>query len=66
MNEEFVSYLASRGLNPDPEAVSNRGAYRLGQVTDLATRAPWSRAAQYVTDPKDVILYSNLLPCFIN
>jgi site-specific recombinase XerD len=50
--DELASYLASRGLDPDPEAVSNRGAYLLGQVVDVASRAPWSPSAQQAVDPK--------------
>jgi hypothetical protein len=37
---ELGSYLASRGLDPDPEAIANRGAYLLGQVVDVASQAP--------------------------
>lgn len=50
--DELVTYLVSRGLDSDPEAVSNRGAYLLGQVVDVAMRAPWSPAAQRTIDPK--------------
>jgi integrase len=50
--DELASYLASRGLNPDPEAVSNRGAYLLGQAIDVASRAPWSPVAQQAVVPK--------------
>lgn len=49
---ELGSYLASRGLDPDPEAIANRGAYLLGQVVDVAARAPWSPRAQQAVDPK--------------
>jgi site-specific recombinase XerD len=50
--DELSSYLASRGLDPDPEAVSNRGAYLLGQAVDVASRAPWSPHAQQAIAPK--------------
>ena len=49
---ELSTYLASRGLDPDPEAITNRGAYLLGQAIDVATRAPWSPGAQQAVDPK--------------
>lgn len=42
----------SRGLDPDPEALRNRGAYLLGQVVDVASRAPWSLGARVPVDPK--------------
>ncbi len=50
--DELASYLASHGLDPDPEAVGNRGVYLLGQVVDVAMHAPWSPAAQQAVDPK--------------
>jgi site-specific recombinase XerD len=50
--DELGSYLASRGLDPDPEAIANRGAFLLGQVVDVASRAPWSPHAQQAVDPK--------------
>jgi site-specific recombinase XerD len=50
--DELGSYLATRGLDPDPEAIANRGAYLLGQVVDVASRAPWSPRAQQAVDPK--------------
>ncbi|RYE73219.1 MAG: hypothetical protein EOO81_01200 [Oxalobacteraceae bacterium] len=49
---ELGTYLASRGLDPDPEAIANRGAYLLGQAVDVAARAPWSPHAQQAVDPK--------------
>ena len=49
---ELGTYLASRGLDPDPEAVANRGAYLFGQAVDVAARAPWSPHAQQAVDPK--------------
>ena len=50
--DELGTYLASRGLDPNPEAISNRGAYLLGQAVDVASRAPWSPGAQQAVDPK--------------
>ena len=50
--DELGGYLASRGLDPDPEAIANRGAYLLGQSVDVASRAPWSPRAQQAVDPK--------------
>ena len=50
--DELGSYLASRGLDASPEAIGNRGAYLLGQVVDVASRAPWSPRAQQIIDPK--------------
>ena len=50
--EELRNYLASRGLDADPEAISNRGAYLIGQVTDVASRTPWSSSAGRAVDPK--------------
>ena len=35
--DELARYLASRGLAPDPEAASNRGAFLLGQAVDVAS-----------------------------
>jgi site-specific recombinase XerD len=50
--DELASYLASRNLDHNPEAVNNRGAYLLGQAVDVASHAPWSPSAQQVVDPK--------------
>lgn len=49
---ELSHYLVSRGLDPDPEHVTNRGAYLIGQTSDVAKRAPWSPMAQQPYDPK--------------
>jgi site-specific recombinase XerD len=48
--DELGSYLTSRGLNPDPEAICSRGAYLLGLAVDVALRAPWSPRAQQPVD----------------
>ncbi len=37
--DELAGYLASRGIDPDPEAVSNRGAYLLCQAFDVSRRS---------------------------
>ena len=58
--DELASCLASRGLDPDPEAVGNRGAYLLGQVADVASRAPWSPNAQSGIDPKAGISHGTM------
>ena len=50
--DELNSYLVSRGLDPDPEAVSNRAAYLLGHAVDVGSHAPWSPSAQQAVDPK--------------
>lgn len=50
--DELAKYLASRGLDANPEAPGNRGTYLLGHATDVATRAPWSPRAQMAVDPK--------------
>lgn len=48
---ELSSYLRSRGLNPDPLAPENRDVALIGQATDIASRAPWSKAAATPPDP---------------
>lgn len=50
--DELSPYLTSRGLDPDAEAISNRGAYLLGQAIGVATRAPWLPGAKKAVDPK--------------
>ncbi len=50
--DELACYLASRGQDPDPKAIANRGTYLLGQVVDVASRAPWSPRSQQTVDPK--------------
>ena len=55
--DELASFLASRGLDPDFEAISNRHVYLLGQSVDVATRAPWSLGAQQAVDPKAAIAH---------
>ncbi len=37
---ELATYLASRGLDPDPEDIGNQGAFLLGKASDAAERAP--------------------------
>ena len=46
------SYLASRGLPPDPAAFENRDAAILGKAIDVAERVPWSARASHAIDPK--------------
>lgn len=43
------TYLAARGLDPDPEAARNRGSFLLGKALDVGLRAPWSKAANVAT-----------------
>jgi len=57
---ELSGYLASRGLDPDPAALRNRGAYLLGQVVDVASRAPWSPGAKVAVDSKAGISHVTL------
>jgi site-specific recombinase XerC len=47
---ELSPYLASRGLERDPNRERNRGAYLIGQATDVATHAPWSSGAASTVD----------------
>jgi site-specific recombinase XerD len=49
---ELSTYLVARGLDPDPEHASNRGAFLLGKAVDVAARAPWSPAVTLAVDPK--------------
>ena len=37
---QLAKYLASRGLDPDPEDIGNQGAHLLGKASDAAERAP--------------------------
>jgi len=37
---ELAVYLQSRGLDPDPEAAENAGAFLLGKAVDIAEVAP--------------------------
>ena len=37
---QLSPYLASRGLDPDPEDIGNQGAHLLGKASDAAERAP--------------------------
>jgi len=37
---ELSKYLASRGLDPDPEDIGNQGAHLLGKASDAAEREP--------------------------
>lgn len=52
---ELSEYLVSRGLDPDSASPNNRGAYLLGKVTDIASRAPWASTARMPVDPKEGI-----------
>ena len=49
---ELRGYLASRGLDPDPQSPANQGVRLIGQVTDVAARTPWSATANRILDPK--------------
>jgi site-specific recombinase XerD len=51
---ELARYLESRGLDLDPEDISNQGAYLLGKAVDAAQRAPGLSNGQ-VIDPRQGI-----------
>jgi site-specific recombinase XerD len=51
---ELAAYLASRGLDPDPEHIVNQGAFLLGRASDLPDRAP-GLAARLDADPREGI-----------
>jgi site-specific recombinase XerD len=51
---ELARYLESRGLDLDPEDISNQGAYLLGKAVDAAQRAPGLSTGQ-VIDPRQGI-----------
>jgi site-specific recombinase XerD len=55
---ELSGYLVSRGLDRDPEAASNRGAYLLGKATTWSSDAP--KAQPVVIDPLEGISASTL------
>lgn len=57
---ELSRYLVARGLDPDPEHASNRGAFLLGQAVDVAERAPWLPQARIATDSKAGIAATTL------
>lgn len=57
---ELSHYLVSRGLDPDPEHPTNKGAYLLGWATDIAERAPWSPLAKQPIAPRAGISASRL------
>ena len=41
---ELARYLVSLGVDADPEAIGNQGAFLLGKASDAAERAPALRA----------------------
>ena len=51
---ELARYLASRGLDPDPEDIGNQGAFLLGKASDAAVRAPGLRTGK-LFDPRQGI-----------
>jgi site-specific recombinase XerD len=51
---ELARYMASRGLDADPQDMGNQGAFLLGKASDAAQRAPGLSAGQ-VTDPRQGI-----------
>lgn len=57
---ELSKYLVARGLDPDPEHETNRGAFLLGKAVDVAERAPWLPAATREIDPKAGIVPGTL------
>ena len=50
----LAKYMVSRGLDADPEAIGNQGAFLLGKASDAAERAPGVRKGQ-VIDPRQGI-----------
>lgn len=53
--QELSQYLQTRDLNPNPLAPENRHVALIGQAVDIASRAPWSKAAQTPVDPRKPI-----------
>ncbi|MBA3588416.1 phage integrase family protein [Methylibium sp.] len=51
---ELARYLASRGLDADPEDIGNQGAFLLGKASDAAQRAPGLSTGQAI-DPRQGI-----------
>ena len=51
---ELAQYLASRGLDVDPEDMGNQGAFLLGKASDTAERAP-GLSALHGIDPRQGI-----------
>ena len=51
---ELARYLASRGLDADPEDIGNQGAFLLGKASDAAERAPGLSTGQAI-DPRQGI-----------
>ena len=49
----LAKYMVSRGLDADPEAIGNQGAFLLGKASDAAERAPGVRKGQ-VIDPRQI------------
>ena len=42
----LCNHLRDRGLDTDPQAATNRGAYLLGRAADAEMRAPWAPCAR--------------------
>lgn len=57
---ELSTYLATRGLDPNPRHPANAGAFLLGKAVDVAERAPWSPTGMRTVDPKAGIAPSTL------
>ncbi|GHD05176.1 integrase [Pseudorhodoferax aquiterrae] len=55
----LADYLIARGLDPDPEAGVNQGAYLLGKAADLEAVAP-SLQERHGDDPKHGIVANTL------
>jgi site-specific recombinase XerD len=51
---ELARYMASRGLDADPEDIGNQGAFLLGRASDAAERAPGLQTGQRF-DPRQGI-----------
>ena len=54
---ELAKYLASRGLDPDPQDIGNQGAHLLGKASDAAERAP-GLCTGVLFDPREGIAAS--------
>ena len=49
--DALCGHLRHRGLDADPQALANRGAYLLGMAADANVRAPWAPCARQPFDP---------------
>ena len=51
LSNALCGHLRHRGLDADPQAPSNRGAFLLGIAADASVRAPWAPCARRPFDP---------------